>query len=583
MQDLSKERISSASSSSSPEPYLRMGSNTDDPRRRARTKRQGEESHNNTAPRTTTTRQQQQSGAFRNRLRLKSSKKDLKGSCTKRLPPSGAKSLDYPDPPRVNTNGFSHLEWSASVPYNLAEEPDEVRGMKHSHSCQSMPSVSLEQLSIKQQKSRTEEDEGAMPQEKALESIKEARSKEVLNQEEASDSSQKDEIKVASTKKSDTPPPLLESSALVRSVMAKAESQDHTSQSPAEEKASSQSRRDSSTSSPSESQAPKPDKTEVVSPLSAPEAVSKVLATTSAQPPMSLERQHSQAELSRKLEEVRQKSRSTTREGIMLSQRPRARSEEAAKFPLERRPRVRLRSEGRVLDDDGEDDVRDASKQGAASSSLNAPQLIQTAMAVENKEWKRPIAPSLPPPPMQFRDPPRSEKKGDTSNRDRVGQIQKDLEERIRRRRSQYDLLMAKRKEELFRKRSDGHLPAFRSLSTNGEEESEMAKRRGGGGTVPVTRRRMKDEEERNSCSSMSRIETKKPSHGDSSTKGQNGDNQLQPQHEDGGCFLVERTGDWMETKSLPMPKNRNKDRYLHVLITCDRGTINNRVHAIFK
>ena len=26
----------------------------------------------------------------------------------------------------LDCNGFSHLEWSASVPYNLAEEPDEV-------------------------------------------------------------------------------------------------------------------------------------------------------------------------------------------------------------------------------------------------------------------------------------------------------------------------------------------------------------------------------------------------------------------------------------------------------------------------
>ncbi len=26
----------------------------------------------------------------------------------------------------VDSVGFSHLEWSASVPYNLAEEPDEV-------------------------------------------------------------------------------------------------------------------------------------------------------------------------------------------------------------------------------------------------------------------------------------------------------------------------------------------------------------------------------------------------------------------------------------------------------------------------
>ena len=37
------------------------------------------------------------------------------------------------------TTGFSHLEWSSTVPYNLAEEPDDVQGMKHSHSCHSMP------------------------------------------------------------------------------------------------------------------------------------------------------------------------------------------------------------------------------------------------------------------------------------------------------------------------------------------------------------------------------------------------------------------------------------------------------------
>ena len=42
------------------------------------------------------------------------------------------------------TNGFSHLEWSASVPYNLAEEPDDCKGMKHSHSIQSMPSSASE-------------------------------------------------------------------------------------------------------------------------------------------------------------------------------------------------------------------------------------------------------------------------------------------------------------------------------------------------------------------------------------------------------------------------------------------------------
>ena len=47
-----------------------------------------------------------------------------------------------------DNNGFSHLEWSASVPYNLAEEPDEVCGMKHSHSCQSMPGMTLEEICV---------------------------------------------------------------------------------------------------------------------------------------------------------------------------------------------------------------------------------------------------------------------------------------------------------------------------------------------------------------------------------------------------------------------------------------------------
>ncbi len=64
-------------------------------------------------------------------------------------------------------------------------------------------------------------------------------------------------------------------------------------------------------------------------------------------------RQHreSQAELSRRLEEVRLKSRSTVRDGLILTQRPRARSQEAAKFPAELRPRSRLRSEGSTIDE----------------------------------------------------------------------------------------------------------------------------------------------------------------------------------------------------------------------------------------
>merc|ERR1711971_157490 len=44
---------------------------------------------------------------------------------------------------KKENGGFSHLEWSSSIPYNLAEEPDDVVGMKHSHSSMSMPSVPL--------------------------------------------------------------------------------------------------------------------------------------------------------------------------------------------------------------------------------------------------------------------------------------------------------------------------------------------------------------------------------------------------------------------------------------------------------
>lgn len=39
--------------------------------------------------------------------------------------------------PPKNDQGYSHLDWCAN--YNVAEEPDDVQGMKHSHSCQSMP------------------------------------------------------------------------------------------------------------------------------------------------------------------------------------------------------------------------------------------------------------------------------------------------------------------------------------------------------------------------------------------------------------------------------------------------------------
>ena len=39
-------------------------------------------------------------------------------------------------------DGFSHLERGSNLPHSPTEEPDDCKGMKHSHSCQSMPSVS---------------------------------------------------------------------------------------------------------------------------------------------------------------------------------------------------------------------------------------------------------------------------------------------------------------------------------------------------------------------------------------------------------------------------------------------------------
>ena len=73
-----------------------------------------------------------------------------------------------------------------------------------------------------------------------------------------------------------------------------------------------------------------------------------------AQDPMSFEMQ--QKELSKKLEEVRIESRSTARDGLLKQKRPRAKSEEASKFPPERRPRPRLKSDGQTLSEEQPDE-----------------------------------------------------------------------------------------------------------------------------------------------------------------------------------------------------------------------------------
>ena len=45
---------------------------------------------------------------------------------------------------KSGSDGFAHLDWKINVPYNLSDEPDDCKGMKYSHSCQSMPSASEE-------------------------------------------------------------------------------------------------------------------------------------------------------------------------------------------------------------------------------------------------------------------------------------------------------------------------------------------------------------------------------------------------------------------------------------------------------
>ena len=541
---------------------------------------------------------------------------------------------DDEDEEEVDANGFSHLEWSASVPYNLAEEPDEVCGMKHSHSCQSMPSVTLEQLS--QQKSTATPskllDTEGDASEPVLKSIREIGSSEALDRDvrgveppirRTSQKGGSRRGKVSATEGSESAETLscqMEAPRLVRSLTTPGEdvrtsdpeeedsrkSTKQVSESPPSVHAATSStsptpppvpplrRRSSATSNHEEEKKPGQQSKEDGG-LSAPSVVSRVLlATTSAQPPMSLERQHSQAELNRKLEEVREKSRSTSRERIMLSQRPRARSEEAAKFPPERRPRMRLRSEGRCVDEDEVDGAgakspvekqegpslpkKETATETNSEVSLNAPKLIRSVLggpAGPSKEGpkqpgsSRPTTNPLPPPPAMFRDPPRRQPLTEgagvrSASKERVWQIQKGLEERITQRRSQYDDLLAsqqQKKEDLWKKREsasvDEGVSAARLLPSSNGEGDTVEEGEGRGGTVPVRRKLKEEAAAARDTSSMSRIEKRKQQqqqqgNGNALSKIR----QQQLDDDDGSYFLVERTGDWMETKSLPVPKS---------------------------
>ena len=187
----------------------------------------------------------------------------------------------------VDSNGFSHLEWSSSVPYNLAEEPDEVRGMKHSHSCQSMPTEpTLEQLSLEHQQQKLAE--------VSLEQIS-LQEVEQQQQQQPSTTAAKVEVEIRTTSL-----PICTTSS------------------------------------------------------------SRSSTSTSSEDEVKIEVKHeSQAALSKKLEEMRMQSRSTVREGILKQQqqqhhkqqqqlqhhqgRKRSKSEEVCeeKFPSEMKPRLK--------------------------------------------------------------------------------------------------------------------------------------------------------------------------------------------------------------------------------------------------
>jgi len=349
----------------------------------------------------------------------------------------------------INNSGFSHLEWSASVPYNMAEEPDEVAGMKHSHSCQSMPTVA--QLKVRDQsktspdvkESEKGDEKNALPQKAAG----------CVNGEGISKTSQKDHARPKQS-------PAKNMTVSIRTREADAPKNNHSG---------------SSSSSAA----------------GTPPTATEMSKARLARP--SLQRQHSQAELTRKLDEVRRRSRSTilVAPGLLktsspLTRSPRARSEEgsaeAARQPRQRR----LHSEGQELQ---EEETR-------VSNGLSAPGLLRSAMGK-----------SLPSPPEQFRDEGGDKKTADPARdprRERALRIQRDLEERIHRRKSKY------------------------------EEDQRIQRENGEITTLPA--RKPKPDKRAEGTASMSRAEAMAKRCAESNSH----------------CMVVERTGDCLETKELP-------------------------------
>ena len=211
------------------------------------------------------------------------------------------------------------------------------------------------------------------------------------------------------------------------------------------------------------------------------------------EPPMT--RQETQEQLSQKLEEFRRKSRSVNADH--LNRRPRAKSEEVTFYSVPPRrkksePRSRLRSDPN-------------------ESELNAPELIRKlSRDSDGKRLKRKT--SLPPPPMQFRDPPPSDN------------LKMGLEAKFATYNARREKLMSGKRSQTIAEDINNHLS-----STLGRQPSSLSRQQ----TF-----------DKDMSSSLSRIELK--------------NNAFSPKSQRNDVMVVERTGDCLETKPL---ENVNKKR----------------------
>lgn len=429
-------------------------------------------------------------------------------------------------------NGFSHLEWSASVPYNLAEEPDEVAGMKHSHSCQSMPSLSVEHLGLQKQSSdplvaklgEIQEDSPSNANESCT---SDANPSSLIIEEEESISRKTTATDAPSTSDINNPKDD-DNMALLRVEGNKTEPN----------------KSDATTEEPSTSGF-------------------QSKSSGGNHPVGSLKSiRESQEALSKKLNEVRQKSRSTHRERL-IQQRPRAKSEEVSeKFPDELRPRSRKQSEGDAIDikplesDKTDTELSSNTTQGLSDDkTLSAPKLVQGLKGSGGQ------GNALPPPPMQFRDPPRKncDEAMSSLRKERAMKIQRSLEERFTKRMSQYE-------DTLQQHKLDTILSSVPPSKVNGTREEGGLNGEGGrgGGTMPIMRKVKEISEQpsirpTSSSSSLSRLELRHQKHLTEHV----GSSQKLVGHVDPeedtrtNCFVMERTGDCMETKTLPTSSSR--------------------------